>query len=144
MYYEIYMHHTWRSFKSWFQDPKIKNYVHETCSKRINLMVNGMEYLDNDLHKEWTKVTGHNIQLYWRNLQKYPHHFLFKKRASYKCQEFCFINIWVFLDFGLEYFRIWEPFFLTRSLCMYTQYLCCYLVVKLYIVRVFYVRMWNN
>jgi len=27
-------------------------------------MVNGMEYLDNDLHKEWTKVTGHNIQLY--------------------------------------------------------------------------------
>ena len=51
--------------KSWLQDPKIKNHVHKTCSKRINLMVNGMEYLDNDLHKEWAKVTGHNIQLYW-------------------------------------------------------------------------------
>jgi len=53
-----------KRYKEVFTDPKIKNYVHQTCSKRINLMVNGMEYLDNDLHKEWTKVTGHNIQLY--------------------------------------------------------------------------------
>ena len=46
------------------QEPKLKNHVKETCSKRINLMVNGMEYLDNNTHKEWSKVTGHNIQLY--------------------------------------------------------------------------------
>jgi len=53
-----------KRYKEVFTAPKIKNHVKETCSKRINLMVNGMEYLDNDLHKEWAKVTGHNIQLY--------------------------------------------------------------------------------
>lgn len=50
--------------KEIFKEPKLKNHVKETCSKRINLMVNGMDYLDNDIHKEWAKVTGHNIQLY--------------------------------------------------------------------------------
>jgi len=47
-----------------FTDRKIKNYVYDTCSSRINLMVNGVQCLDNGLHKEWTKITGHTIALY--------------------------------------------------------------------------------
>lgn len=53
-----------KRYKEVFTEPKLKNHVKETCTKRINLMVNGMEYLDNNTHKEWSKVTGHNIQLY--------------------------------------------------------------------------------
>lgn len=56
--------HLMRRYTEVFTDPKIKNYVHETCSKRINLMVSGNDPLNNDLQKQWTKITGHTIQLY--------------------------------------------------------------------------------
>jgi len=53
-----------KQYQEVFKNPKIKDYVHETCSKRINLMVNGIKCVDGNSHKQWTKMTGHEIQFY--------------------------------------------------------------------------------
>ena len=43
----------------------MKEFVKESCSKRIKLMVNGVEPINPDLHAQWTNITGHTIKLYW-------------------------------------------------------------------------------
>ena len=46
----------------------MKEFVRESCSKRIKLMVNGVEPINPDLHAQWTHITGHTIKLYWKKL----------------------------------------------------------------------------
>ena len=46
----------------------MKEFVKESCSKRIKLMVNGVEPINPDLHAQWTHITGHTIKLYWKKL----------------------------------------------------------------------------
>ena len=51
----------------------MKEFVKESCSKRIKLMVNGVEPINPDLHAQWTNITGHTIKLYWKKLERLSH-----------------------------------------------------------------------
>jgi len=53
-----------KKYQESLKEKKIKEYVRETCSKRIKLMVNGVEPINPDLHAQWTNITGHTIKLY--------------------------------------------------------------------------------
>jgi hypothetical protein len=57
----IHYEHLIKRYQELFASPKIKEYVRQTCTKRINLMTNNNEILSNDLSKAWEKITGHKI-----------------------------------------------------------------------------------
>merc|ERR1719192_2103858 len=53
-----------KKYEESLKDKKIKDYVKETCTKRIKLMVNGVQPINPSFHKHWTNITGHTIKLY--------------------------------------------------------------------------------
>jgi len=46
-----------------FKDSNHKTFVRDKCSERVKLMTNGIKYMDYNVHKEWAKITGHQIKL---------------------------------------------------------------------------------
>jgi malonyl-CoA/methylmalonyl-CoA synthetase len=58
----IHYEHLIKRYQELFASPKIKEYVRQTCTKRINLMTNNNEILSNDLSKAWEK--NHRTQNY--------------------------------------------------------------------------------
>lgn len=53
-----------KKYQESLKEKKIREYVKETCSKRIKLMVSGTEPMKPTLHAQWTNITGHTIKLY--------------------------------------------------------------------------------
>lgn len=53
-----------KKYQEVLKEKKMKEFVRESCSKRIKLMVNGVEPINPDLHAQWTHITGHTIKLY--------------------------------------------------------------------------------
>lgn len=51
-------------YEELFTNPKVKNHVLDTCSKKIESMISGNSLLDYKTYSKWKKITGHHVKSY--------------------------------------------------------------------------------